>query len=88
VEVTLLIIRQETPLNYAEVYRLVKMSFATVSHDDGTVPDYLAELREKDVLCLNCLWLPKTMMDKLSGKSFYTKPQLPHHGGKPPRRYG
>ena len=48
-EVSLLIIRQETLLDYAEVYRLVKMSFATVSHDDGTVPDYLTELREKDV---------------------------------------
>jgi hypothetical protein len=49
VEVTLLIIRQEMPLDYAEVYRLVKLSFATVSSDDGTVPDYLNELRKKNV---------------------------------------
>jgi len=45
----LLIIRQETSLDYAEVYRLVKLSFASVSSDDGTVPDYLNELRKKDV---------------------------------------
>ncbi|WP_343382568.1 N-acetyltransferase [Candidatus Bathycorpusculum sp.] len=46
--VVVLIIRQETRLDYAEVYRLVKISFATVSNDDGAVPDYLNE-REKDV---------------------------------------
>ncbi|MCL2517723.1 MAG: N-acetyltransferase [Oscillospiraceae bacterium] len=43
-----MIIRQETPSDYAEVYRLVKISFATNADDDGTVPDYLNDLREKE----------------------------------------
>ena len=41
-------IRQERSLDYAEVYELVKMSFATVSDSDGTEPDYLNEIREKE----------------------------------------
>jgi len=44
-----LIIRQERPSDYAEVYELVKVSFATTSHSDGTEPDYLNDLRKKDV---------------------------------------
>ena len=43
-----MIIRQEKPPDYMEVYELVKMSFATVSDSDGTEPDYLNELRTKD----------------------------------------
>ena len=42
-------IRQETPADYDEVYRLVKLSFETNHDDDGTVPDYLNDLRGKDV---------------------------------------
>jgi len=41
-------IRQERPADYSEVYELVKMSFATVSDSDGTEPDYLNELKNKD----------------------------------------
>ena len=41
-------IRQETPADYDEVYELVKTSFATSSHADGTEPDYLSEVRQKD----------------------------------------
>ncbi|MCL2642726.1 MAG: N-acetyltransferase [Candidatus Bathyarchaeota archaeon] len=44
----LLIIRQETPLDYAEVYRLVEVSFALSFHADGTESDYLVGVREKD----------------------------------------
>ena len=46
-----MIIRQERPSDYDEVYRLVKTSFSTV-YPDGEVPDeqdYLQALREKDV---------------------------------------
>lgn len=43
-----MIIRQETPTDYDEVYNLVKISFATSSHADGTEPDYLNAIREKD----------------------------------------
>ena len=42
-------IRQERPSDYPAVYELVKASFATTSHSDGTEPDYLNELRGKDV---------------------------------------
>ena len=40
-------IRQERPSDYAEVYDLVKKSFATTPDDDGTTQDYLNGLREK-----------------------------------------
>ena len=43
-----MIIRQEQPSDYEEVYELVKMSFATNADDDGTTHDYLDELRKKD----------------------------------------
>jgi len=43
-----MIIRQETPRDYDEVYNLVKIAFASNPNDDGTVPDYLNELRRKD----------------------------------------
>ena len=42
-------IRQEQPADYDEVYQLVKIAFVTTSDDDGTTPDYLNELRGKDV---------------------------------------
>jgi len=41
-------IRQEKPSDYNEVYKLVKISFATNSDDDGTTSDYLNEIRKKD----------------------------------------
>jgi len=41
-------IRQESPADYAEVYELVKMSFATTTPPDDTVADYLNEVRTKD----------------------------------------
>jgi predicted N-acetyltransferase YhbS len=41
-------IRQETFDDYDEIYNLVKTSFATSSHADGTEPDYLNSVRKKD----------------------------------------
>lgn len=41
-------IRQEQVSDYAEVYELVKLSFATASHADGTEADYLNGVRKKD----------------------------------------
>ena len=40
-------IRKETPADYDEVYAMVKRSFATASHSDGTEQDYLTEIRKK-----------------------------------------
>ena len=45
----LLRVRQECSLDYDVVYRLVKMSFATSAHRDGTEQDYLDALRKRDV---------------------------------------
>ena len=39
-------IRKETPNDYEEVYSLVKASFATASHSDGTEQDYLNAIRK------------------------------------------
>ncbi len=41
-------IRQEKQCDYAEVYTLVKKSFATTSFSDGTEADYLNEIRKRD----------------------------------------
>ena len=43
-----MVIRQETPQDYAEVYQLVHSAFATAPHADGTEADYLNALRAKD----------------------------------------
>jgi predicted N-acetyltransferase YhbS len=43
-----LIIRKETPIDYEEVYAMVKKSFATSNHSDGTEQDYLNTIRKKD----------------------------------------
>ena len=40
-------IRQEQQKDYPEVYELLKESFSTSSHADGTEPDYLNEVRKK-----------------------------------------
>jgi predicted N-acetyltransferase YhbS len=42
-------IRQEKQSDYDEVYNLVRISFDTNSDSDGTVPDYLNEIRKKDI---------------------------------------
>jgi predicted N-acetyltransferase YhbS len=49
VEVVKMTIRQEKPADYSEVYQLVKVAFESNEATDGTVPDYLNELRAKDV---------------------------------------
>jgi len=41
-------IRQEQTTDYDKVYELVKISFATSSHADGTESDYLNTVRKKD----------------------------------------
>jgi hypothetical protein len=40
-----IIIRQEQPKYYEEVYALVEKSFATASHSDGDEADYLNEVK-------------------------------------------
>jgi len=43
-----MIIRREQPQDYAEVYKLVETAFNSNPETDGTVPDYLNNLRTKD----------------------------------------
>ena len=43
-----MIIRQETPKDYKEVYNLVKNAFATTDFSDGSEADYLNNIRIKD----------------------------------------
>jgi|GEM_PF-2904033 len=42
-----MIIRQETPQDYDEVYSLVERAFATVEGSDATEADYLNSIRTK-----------------------------------------
>lgn len=52
-----IIIRQERPADYEEIYALVKEAFATADFSDGTEADYLNEVRFSDCrthgLCLS-----------------------------------
>jgi len=41
-------IRQEQPTDYDEVYELVKASFRTAPHGDGTEADYLNDVRKRN----------------------------------------
>ncbi len=43
-----MIIRQETPKDYKEVYHIVKNAFATTDYSDGSEADYLNDIRERD----------------------------------------
>ena len=63
-----MIIRQEKPSDYKEVYELVKMSFATVSDSDGTEPDYLNELRTKDTFIPELSLVAENESGKLVGQ--------------------
>jgi len=50
----MMVIRQEQPADYDEVYRLVKASFATSTNDGEW--DYLNEVRKKKPSYRNYLW--------------------------------
>jgi predicted N-acetyltransferase YhbS len=64
----LLLIRQERPLDYAKVYQLVKMSFATSLQDDGTVPDYLEGLCKKDTFIPELSLVTEDVDEKIIGQ--------------------
>ena len=62
-----MIIREETPLDYEEVYALVAKAFATADHGDGTEQDYLNALREKEAFIPE-LSLVAQIGDKIVGQ--------------------
>lgn len=78
-----MIIRQEKPADYDDVYELVKLSFATSPDDDGTVPDYLNAVRKKEAFIPELSLVAEDVGLKLLGqivlyKTAITTPQGAH----------
>lgn len=69
-------IRQETPADYAEVYELVKISFATSTNEGEW--DYLNEVRKKAAFIPELSLVAKMTTAGWWGKSFCIKRTLPH----------
>jgi predicted N-acetyltransferase YhbS len=63
-----LIIRQEKIADYSEVYELVKTSFATAAHTDGTEADYLNDIRKKDTFILQLSLVAEDECGKIIGQ--------------------
>lgn len=61
-------IRQETPSDYDEVYELVKISFATAPHADGTEADYLNDVRKKKTFIPQLSLVAETDNGKIVGQ--------------------
>lgn len=61
-------IRQEEPLDYDEVYRLVEQSFATASHYDGTEANYLNEIRTKETFVPELSFIAEADNGKIVGQ--------------------
>jgi len=76
-----MIIRQEQTSDYEEVYNLVKTSFATSSHDDGTTADYLNEVRKKDTFIPE-LSLVAVECEKIIGQVVLYKTDITTESGK------
>ena len=70
-----LIIRKETPTDYKEVYTMVKNSFATANHSDGTEQDYLNAIRKKDTFIPE-LSLVALLDNKIVGQIVLYKMQI------------
>ena len=75
-----MIIRQECPSDYDEVYRLVRRSFATAAHSDGTEADYLNEVRKKDAFIPE-LSLVAELDSKIIGQVVLYKTDITTSGG-------
>lgn len=69
-------IRQETPLDYDEVYELVKTSFATSPEGDGTEADYLNEIRDKDTFIPELSLVTENDEGKLVGQIVLYKTKI------------
>ena len=75
-----MIIREETPIDYKEVYAMVKKSFATATHGDGTEQDYLNAIRKKDTFIPE-LSLVAQIANKIVGQIVLYKMQIPCENG-------
>lgn len=67
-----MVIRQETPNDYNEIYNLVKEAFATADHADGNEQDPVTELRKRSAF-LPELSLVAEIDGKLAGHIMFTK---------------
>lgn len=63
-----MIIRQERPSDYEEVYELVKKSFATTTFSDGTEQDYLNQVRQKDSFIIELSLVAEDDSGKIVGQ--------------------
>jgi len=63
-----IIIRQERPADYEEIYALVKDAFATADFSDGTEADYLNEVRIKDTFIPELSLVAEATAGKLIGQ--------------------
>ena len=67
-----MIIRQETPKDYKEVYELVKEAFASAEHADGNEQDLVEALRKGDAFVPE-LSLVAEIDGKLAGHILFSK---------------
>ena len=69
-----MIIRQETPADYSEVYELVKASFATSTNEGEW--DYLSEVRKKDTFIPELSLVAENNDGKLVGQIVLYKMEI------------
>lgn len=66
----------ETKEDYKNVYTLVKKAFATTTFSDGSEPDYLNELREKDNFIPELSLVAETIDKEIIGQITLTKTSI------------
>ncbi len=76
-----MIIRQEKPSDYTEVYELVKAAFTFSDHSDGTEADYLDELRNKDSFIPELSWVAEHENGYILGQVVLYKTIVTTHNG-------
>lgn len=74
-------IRQETSSDYDEVYELVKQSFATASHADGTEADYWQALRTKEAFIPELSFVAETGDGEIVGQVVLYKTDIQTQNG-------
>ena len=70
-----MVIRKETPTDYAQVYSLIKAAFAQADHADGTEQDLVVLLRKSPAF-LPQLSLVAEEAGKIVGHILFTKVQI------------
>lgn len=70
-----MLIRQETPSDYNEIYKVVKTAFATAAHSDGTEQDLVTNLRTSPAY-IPQLSLVAEEKGKIIGHILFTKAKV------------